>query len=197
MASHCKVRVWMQQAHLDLFKRVLIRAVCLLADAVFEQLPAHRHARDVEHVQEAARVALHAQALEPVRADCLHEQTIMSACASTGREMAELASSLHTYYAPARSVLKQRGGTQEAKQPQTQSAQYSRGTRDWECWSNAWNAPVGNFSCNFRGSGRCWHPAGCAAAGRPGHPALAYFRSYSKTEEYRGTYRTCRAQDQH
>jgi len=58
-------------ALLDVVQRVLVGAVQVVALAGLDQRAADRHAGGVELVEEAARVALHAEAAQPVGADGL------------------------------------------------------------------------------------------------------------------------------
>lgn len=58
---------------LDIFIGVLVHAILLAALPVEPEEPAHRHPRLVVLVQEPARLALHAQAAEPVPAHRLPE----------------------------------------------------------------------------------------------------------------------------
>lgn len=59
-------------AHLHVIQGVLVGAVRLLALPIAQQRSADGHLRGVKLVQEAALVALHAEALEPVGAHSLH-----------------------------------------------------------------------------------------------------------------------------
>lgn len=68
-------------ALLDVLIGVLVDAVLLAALAVEAEEAAHRHARLVVLVQEAARVALHAQPAQPVPAHGLPEASAAAAMA--------------------------------------------------------------------------------------------------------------------
>ena len=72
------MQVNQQAGHLNLFQGVLVGAVWLTADAVFQQGAADWHSLRIPLVQEATGLALHAQAFEPVCAYRLRHRSQLS-----------------------------------------------------------------------------------------------------------------------
>ena len=67
-----------ESAHLHIFQAVLERAVRLLTLSKLDEIPADWQPRRVKDVQEAAILAFHAEALQPVAAHCLQHSKAFS-----------------------------------------------------------------------------------------------------------------------